>query len=175
MAPGDADATGPGYADAMAPGEAAATAPGDADAIRNGDADVIRAMVIDSREAMREGLRTMLSGDDRITVVGVVSGGQEAVERLKELSPDIVVMDISMPGADGVDTVRRIKEARPNTGILVLSDDRKALVPAVKAGAVLYLSRNISRSELAAAIQLVYLWRLVLFGDEGSHFALLKI
>ena len=137
--------------------------------------DVIRAMVIDSREAMREGLRTMLGGDDRITVIGAVSGAEEAVQRLKELSPDIVVMDISMPGTDGIETVRRLKEARPNIGILVLSDDRKFLVPAVKAGAVGYLSRSISRSELAAAIQLIYLWRLVLFDDEGSHFALVKI
>ena len=145
------------------------------DAIRAGEADVIRAMVIDSREAMREGLRTMLNGDDRITVIGAFSGGQEAVQRVRELSPDIVVMDISMPGSAGIETVRRLKEARANIGILVLCDDRKSLVPAVKAGAVGFLSRNISRSELAAAIQLIYLWRLVLFDDEGSHFALVKV
>lgn len=139
------------------------------------DMDAIRAMVVDSREAMREGLRTMLSGDERIIVIGAVSDEQEAVQRLKELSPDIVVMDISMPGADGIEAVRKLKEARANIGIIVLSDDHKCLVPAVKAGAVGFLSRNISRSELAAAIQLIYLWRLVLFEDEASHFALVKI
>ena len=139
------------------------------------DVDAIRAMVIDSREAMREGLRMMLSGDERITVIGAVGDGQEAVQRLKELSPDIVVMDISMPGTEGLETLRKLKEARANIGIIVLSDDRKFLIPAVKAGAVGFLSRNISRSELAAAIQLVYLWRLVLFDDEVSHFALVKI
>lgn len=139
------------------------------------DMDAIRAMVIDSREAMREGLRMMLSGDERITVIGAVSDGQEAVDRLKELSPDIVVMDISMPGTVGLETLKKLKEARANIGIIVLSDDRRCLVPAVKAGAVGFLSRNISRSELAAAIQLIYLWRLVLFDDEVSHFALVKI
>ncbi len=139
------------------------------------DVDAIRAMVIDSREAMREGLRMMLSGDERITVIGAVGDGQEAVQRLKELSPDIVVMDISMPGTDGLETLRKLKEARANIGIIVLSDDRKFLVPAVRAGAVGFLSRNISRSELAAAIQLIYLWRLVLFDDEVSRFALVKI
>ena len=139
------------------------------------EVDAIRAMVIDSREAMREGLRMMLGGDERITVIGAVGDGQEAVERLKELSPDIVVMDISMPGTDGLETLRKLKGARANIGIIVLSDDRKFLVPAVKAGAVGFLSRNISRSELAAAIQLIYLWRLVLFDDEVSHFALVKI
>jgi DNA-binding NarL/FixJ family response regulator len=139
------------------------------------DMDAIRAMVIDSREAMREGLRMMLSGDERITVIGAVGDGQEAVDRLKELSPDIVVMDISMPGTDGLETLRKLKEARANIGIIVLSDDRRCLAPAVKAGAVGFLSRNISRSELAAAIQLIYLWRLVLFDDEVSHFALVKI
>lgn len=117
----------------------------------------------------------MLSGDERITVIGAVSDGQEAVDRLKELSPDIVVMDISMPGTDGLETLKKLKEARANIGIIVLSDDRRCLVPAVKAGAVGFLSRNISRSELAAAIQLIYLWRLVLFDDEVSHFALVKI
>lgn len=139
------------------------------------DVDAIRAMVIDSREAMREGLRMMLSGDERITVIGAVGDGQEAVQRLKELSPDIVVMDISMPGTDGLETLRKLKDAQANIGIIVLSDDRKFLVPAVRAGAVGFLSRNISRSELAAAIQLIYLWRLVLFDDEVSHFALVKI
>ena len=139
------------------------------------EVDTIRAMVIDSREAMREGLRMMLSGDERITVIGAVGDGQEAVQRLKELSPDIVVMDISMPGTDGLDTLKKLKEARANIAIIVLSDDRRFLIPAVKAGAVGFLSRNISRSELAAAIQLIYLWRLVLFDDEVSHFALVKI
>ncbi|MDM7998993.1 MAG: response regulator transcription factor [Dehalococcoidia bacterium] len=139
------------------------------------EVDAIRAMVIDSREAMREGLRMMLSGDERITVIGAVGDGQEAVQRLKELSPDIVVMDISLPGTQGLETLKKLKEARANIGIIVLSDDRKFLVPAIKAGAVGFLSRNISRSELAAAIQLIYLWRLVLFDDEVSHFALVKI
>lgn len=137
--------------------------------------DAIRAMVIDSREAMREGLRMMLSGDERITVIGAVSDGQEAVHRLKDLSPDIVVMDIAMPGTDGIEAIRKLKEARTNIGIIVLSDDRKCLVPAIKAGAVGFLSRDISRAELGAAIQLIYLWRLVLFQDEVSHFALVKI
>ncbi len=137
--------------------------------------DVIRAMVIDSREAMREGLRSMLGGDERITVIGAVSGPAEAVRRLQELSPDIVVMDISMPGAEGIETIKRLKKARPSIGILVLSDDRKSLVPAIRAGAAGFLSRDISRSELAAAIQLVYLWRLVLFDVDGSAFALVKV
>jgi DNA-binding NarL/FixJ family response regulator len=139
------------------------------------DKDVIRAMVIDSREAMREGLRRMLGDDERIAVIGAVSDGQEAARRLKELSPDIVVMDISMPGIDGLEAVKKLKEARANVGIIVLSDDRDSMVPAIKAGAAAFLSRNVSRAELAAAIQLIYLWRLVLFDDEVSHFALVKI
>ncbi len=140
------------------------------------EVDAIRAMVVDSREAMREGLRMMLSGDERITVIGAVSDGREAVDRIKELSPDIVVMDIAiMPGTAGIEVLKKLKEAKSNVGIIVLSDDRKSLVPAVKAGAVGFLSRNISRTELVAAIQLIYLWRLVLFQDEESHFALVKI
>jgi DNA-binding NarL/FixJ family response regulator len=139
------------------------------------DKDVIRAMVIDSREAMREVLRRMLGDDERIAVIGAVSDGQEAARRLKELSPDIVVMDISMPGIDGLEAVKKLKEARANVGIIVLSDDRDSMVPAIKAGAAAFLSRNVSRAELAAAIQLIYLWRLVLFDDEVSHFALVKI
>ena len=139
------------------------------------EADAIRAMVVDSHEAMREGLRMMLSGDERITVIGAVNDGQEAVSRIKELSPDVVVMDIAVPGTDGIEAIRRLKEARSNVGIIVLSDDRKCLVPAIKAGAVGFLSRDISRAELAAAIQLVYLWRLVLFQNDVSHFALVRM
>lgn len=140
------------------------------------EVDAIRAMVVGSREAMREGLRMMLSGDERITVIGAVSDGREAVDRIRELSPDIVVMDIAiMPGTAGIEVLRKLKEAKSNVGIIVLSDDRKSLVPAVKAGAVGFLSRNISRTELVAAIQLIYLWRLVLFQDEESHFALVKM
>jgi DNA-binding NarL/FixJ family response regulator len=139
------------------------------------EADAIRAMVVDSHEAMREGLRMMLSGDERITVIGAVGDGQEAVSRIKELSPDVVVMDIAVPGTDGIEAIRRLKEARSNVGIIVLSDDRKCLVPAIKAGAVGFLSRDISRAELAAAIQLVYLWRLVLFQNDVSHFALVRM
>jgi DNA-binding NarL/FixJ family response regulator len=139
------------------------------------EADAIRAMVVDSHEAMREGLRMMLSGDERITVIGAVRDGQEAVGRIKELSPDVVVMDIALPGTDGIEAIRRLKEARSNVGIIVLSDDHKCLVPAIKAGAVGFLSRDISRAELAAAIQLVYLWRLVLFQNDVSHFALVRM
>lgn len=145
------------------------------DVTMSDEADRIRAMVVDGREAMREGLRMMLSGDDRITVIGTVSDDQEAAKRIKELSPDIVILDITMPGTDGIEAIRKLKETKSSVGIIVLSDDRKCLVPAVRAGAAAFLSKDISRAELGAAIQLVYLWRLVLFQNEASRFALVRI
>jgi DNA-binding NarL/FixJ family response regulator len=137
--------------------------------------ETIRVMLVDDREAMREGLRLMLSGDESIRVVGTARNGQEAIARAKKISPDIILMDIAVPGVDGIEAVRSIKESQPQVSVIVISDNRKYLAPAIQAGAVGFLARNIGRSELVAAIRLIYLWRLVLFDENGAHFALVRL
>ncbi len=135
--------------------------------------ETIRVMLVDDHEAMREGLRHMLSGDESIRVVGEAKDGREALAQAKKLSPDVVLMDIRMPGMNGIEASRYLKESKLPVSIIVISDNRRYLAPAVKAGAVGFLPRNIGRSELVAAVRIIHLWRLGLF--HGSHFALVKL
>jgi DNA-binding NarL/FixJ family response regulator len=139
---------------------------------RNGE--TIRVVLVDEREAMRAGLRHMLSGDEGIAVVGEARDGQEALAQAKNLRPDIVLMDSGVRSGTGIDTARSFKELRLPTSVIILADNRKHLAPAIEAGAVGFLPRNISRSHLAAAIRIIHLWRLGLFNTR-NHFALVKL
>jgi len=136
--------------------------------------ETIRVVLVDEREAMREGLRHMLTNEESIAVVGEASDGQEALAQARKLHPDIVLMDAGVRGMTGIDTARSLKESRLPLSIIVLADNRKHLAPAIEAGAVGFLPRNISRSHLAAAIRIIHLWRLGLFNCR-NHFALVKL
>jgi DNA-binding NarL/FixJ family response regulator len=136
--------------------------------------ETIRVVLVDEREAMREGLRHMLSTDEGIAVVGEAKDGQEALAQANKLCPDIVLMDAGVHGMTGIDTAQSLKESRLPVGIIILTDNREHLAPAIEAGAVGFLPRNISRSHLVAAIRIIHLWRLGLFNTR-NHFALVKL
>jgi len=137
--------------------------------------EAIRVILVDEREAMREGLRHMLSNDESIAVIGEARDGQEALAQASKLCPDIILMDAGVRRTTGIETARSLKEARLPMSIIILADNRKHLAPAIEAGAVGFLPRNISRSELIAAIRIIHLWRLGLFQSKWSHFALVKL
>jgi len=137
--------------------------------------EAIGVMLVDDHEAMREGLHRMLSGDGSIRVIGEARDGQEALSQVKSLSPDVILMDVNMPRMDGIETTRHLKEARLPMSIIILADDHRYMAPAIKAGAVGFLTRNVSRSELIAAIRVIHLWRLGLLHNKKSHFALVKL
>ncbi|NCC36414.1 MAG: response regulator transcription factor, partial [Chloroflexia bacterium] len=104
---------------------------------------------------VRQGLRDFLELQDDIEVVGEASSGEEGVQVARELLPDVVLMDLVMPGIDGVETTRRLKAVSPSTRVIVLTsfaDDEKVF-PAIKAGAISYLLKDISPEELAHAIR----------------------
>ncbi|MGN6562676.1 MAG: response regulator, partial [Thermomicrobiales bacterium] len=91
---------------------------------------------------------------DDILVAGEASDGADAVQRVDELAPDVILMDLIMPRLDGIEAVRRIKRARPKTQILVLTsfgDDQKVFA-AIRAGAIGFLLKDVSPQDLAAAI-----------------------
>ncbi len=114
----------------------------------------IRAMVVDDHPIMRSGLRDALEASGRFQVVGQASDGEEAVEAAKELRPDVIVMDVMMPGTDGIDACRQITELLPDTRVLMLtaSTELDAVIESFAAGATGYLQKYSPPEELAAAV-----------------------
>jgi class 3 adenylate cyclase len=118
----------------------------------------IRVVVADDHAVVRQGLKLFLDVQDDIVVAGEAVDGDDAVERAKELRPDVILMDLMMPGTDGVQATRTVRAACPETKVLVLTsyaDDDK-VVAVVRAGAAGYLMKDASPEEVAEAIRTVY-------------------
>jgi DNA-binding NarL/FixJ family response regulator len=114
----------------------------------------IRALIVDDHPVTREGLRTALElSDDAVVVVGEAGSGEEAVEQARELTPDVVFMDVRMPGMDGIEATRRIREASPETKIILITIDesRGAISEAIQAGVSGYLLKDASPDALVDA------------------------
>jgi DNA-binding NarL/FixJ family response regulator len=103
---------------------------------------------------VREGLRLMLALDPALEIVGEAANGADAVRLARELRPDLVLMDLQMPGMDGIAATKAIKEALPGTEVLVLTSilEDAAVVGAVRAGAIGYLHKDTEGDELRRAI-----------------------
>jgi two-component system, NarL family, response regulator LiaR len=117
----------------------------------------IRVLIADDHAVVRQGLRTFLELQDDIEVVGDAGDGEEAVNAALEGRPDVVLMDLVMPGLDGIEATRRILRERPATRVIALTsflDDDKVL-PAVRAGAAGYLLKDVEPDELVRAIHTV--------------------
>ena len=117
----------------------------------------IRVLIADDHERFRRGLKMVLEAEDGIDVVAQAGTGAEAVERVEELAPDVVLMDVRMPVQNGIEATRTIREAFPSTRIIMLtvSDDEDDLFDAVKAGANGYLLKEVSIEEVADAVRAV--------------------
>ncbi len=111
-----------------------------------------RVLLVDDHPVVRMGLRGMLEAD--VTVVGEAGSGDEAVTRARELRPDVILMDLRMPGGDGVSAIGRILADLPGTRVIVLTtyETDQDIVRAVEAGAAGYLLKDTSRADLLAAI-----------------------
>ena len=120
--------------------------------------DGIRVLLVDDHTLVRQGLRSMLELSDNITVVGEAKTGEEALTNMDTLSPQLVLMDVAMPGMNGIETTQRIKRHHPEVEVLMLtmhSDDQLAL-EAMQAGASGYLVKSIGQEELIKAIEVVH-------------------
>jgi two-component system, NarL family, response regulator LiaR len=119
--------------------------------------DRIAVLLVDDHPVVRQGLRTFLATQADLDVVGEAGSGEEALDKVGDLLPDVVLLDVVMPGTDGLTAIRRIRELSPATRVLVLTsflDDEKVL-RAVKAGAAGYLLKEVEPGELAEAIRTV--------------------
>jgi len=115
----------------------------------------IRVLIADDHEVVREGLRTFLSLQEGIAVVGEAADGEAAVREAEHVRPDVVLMDLVMPRQDGVGAMRELRRRLPATRVIVLTSfaEDERLLPAIQAGAAGYLLKSVAPSELARAIR----------------------
>ncbi|HEX6139996.1 MAG TPA: response regulator transcription factor [Candidatus Limnocylindria bacterium] len=120
-------------------------------------AEPIRVLAAEDHPVYRDGLRALLSSSSEVTLVGEAEDGDAAVRLAAELQPDVVLMDIRMPGRNGIDATRAILAARPATAVLVLTmhDDDESVFNAMRAGARGYLLKDAEAGELLRAIDAV--------------------
>jgi DNA-binding NarL/FixJ family response regulator len=116
---------------------------------------VIRIVLADDQELVREGIRMMLDAEPDLTVIGEASDGNEALRLVRELDPDVVLMDVRMPNLDGIEATARIPQTGSHARVLVLTtfDLDEYVYRALKAGAAGFLLKDAKREELAAAVR----------------------
>jgi DNA-binding NarL/FixJ family response regulator len=118
----------------------------------------IRILIVDDHWTVRAGIRTLLDGQTDIEVVDEAVNGEEAVDKARQLKPELVLMDIAMAGISGIEATRRIKKELPNIIVLVLTmhDDEEFFFPVLRAGASGYVLKEAKPQELLYAIRTVY-------------------
>ena len=114
-----------------------------------------RILIVDDHPVVRDGLRGMFQGDPDFAVVGEAADGAEAVRLAGELDPDVILMDLHMPGVDGATAIQRLVEGGSRAPVLVLTtyDTDADVVPALEAGATGYLLKDAPRAELVRAVR----------------------
>jgi DNA-binding NarL/FixJ family response regulator len=117
----------------------------------------VRIVLADDHPVVRRGLRALIDTLDGLEVVGEAADGEEAVREAQLLQPDVVLMDVRMPGLDGVEATRRVRAACPATSVLVLTmyDEDATVLAAMRAGASGYLLKGAEQDEIVAAIRAV--------------------
>jgi DNA-binding NarL/FixJ family response regulator len=120
-------------------------------------AEPIRVLLVDDQRLMREGLRVLLELEPDLEVVGEAGDGQQALDAYAALRPDVVLMDVRMPGMDGVEATRRLRERWPEARIIILTtfDDDAYVFEGLRAGALGYLLKDVSGNTLAEAVRTV--------------------
>jgi len=131
----------------------------------------IRVLIADDHAMIREGLASLLAADARMEVAAMAADGREALRLARELSPDVVLMDIAMPGMNGIEALRELQSGAPNTRVLVLSmfSTLEHVQQAFNAGASGYLLKESAGAELKQAIEQVHVGRRYLSRQLEAH------
>jgi len=118
----------------------------------------IKVLIADDHTLVRQGIRALLALAADIEIVGEAADGREAVEKVRQLAPDVVLMDLAMPKMGGLEATRRIRREFPATKVLAVTqyDDSEYVIPVIEAGARGFVTKMASPLELASAIQAVY-------------------
>lgn len=121
--------------------------------------EAIKILIVDDHPVVREGIGAMLKREADFKIVGEATNGVEAVEKARELSPDVILMDLRMPEMDGVEAITRIKEEKPDIKFIILTtySDDEYIFKGIAAGARAYLLKDAPRDDLFKAIRAV--WR----------------
>jgi DNA-binding NarL/FixJ family response regulator len=119
--------------------------------------ELIRILLVDDQRLMREGLRILLELEPDLMIVGEATDGQSALDAYAELKPDVILMDVRMPGMDGVEATWRLHERWPEARVIILTtfDDDEYVFEGLRAGARGYLLKDVSGHDLAEAVRTV--------------------
>jgi len=114
----------------------------------------VRVLIADDHAVVREGLRTLIGSEEGLILVGEAGDGADAVRKARSIKPDVILMDLVMPGKGGIEAIRDIKQDMPDARILVLTSfaEKDKVFPAIKAGALGYLLKDTSPAQLLQAI-----------------------
>ncbi|GHG18895.1 response regulator [Streptomyces filamentosus] len=131
---------------------------------------LIRVLLVDDHQVVRRGLRTFLEVQDDIEVVGEASDGAEGVARAEELRPDVVLMDVKMPGTDGIEALKRLQALANPAKVLVVTSftEQRTVVPALRAGASGYVYKDVDPEALAGAIRSVHAGHVLLHPEVAG-------
>lgn len=118
----------------------------------------IKLLLVDDHEIVRAGLRMLFSAENDMEIIGEVGSGDEAVQAVQQLHPDVVIMDVAMPGIGGIEATRRIKQNSPDTVVLALTmhEDEQYFFEMLNAGASGYIPKRAAPDDLVSAIRVVH-------------------
>ena len=130
-------------------------------------ADSIRILVVDDHPVVRQGIRTFLDVQDDLTVVGEAADGDGCVAIAEQCRPDVILLDLRMPGSDGVAALRELRRLGNPARVLIITSftEPSAVLPAVRAGAAGYVYKDVDPQALAAAIRAVHAGHVLLHPD----------